>query len=1065
MSHLAWRCGRRLSASCAMSLVVFLCLVAAVAGIAPAGASPAHAVAPAADANDAVVQVYVGDIRDGDTSIAALPDAIFGLFAEAPDATINEHDGYVHIEQLPPGTLLFQCKSDADGDCTFTVPVRAGATKPCQVRPGNPRNTWPVSCQNGAGVAQGTRLWAAPITYGDPATSGFDYYANPWWQTAPLANTHHVSIRHTFQTPALVGGRSYESGRDWITAPGLATLPATPSTPAAGYTEFTRRVSSGGVWPLSRYNRPFAQQCGMNVALVVDVSSSIANSGAQQDLVDVMDSFVDALRGTPSSVALITFGTDSPAAGFPANTSLTSVATAADASAFKQRYAGWAAMPSWPSNYTNWDRGLAAAAAENGAVGSATHFDLVLFVTDGNPTVYGPNPLTGGGQLRDPASGYTRFRELGNGLASANLVKSQGTRVLAFGVGSGLADPFTQYNLRTISGQNNYPADTSSLLEADYVQTTDWGVAAAAMRDLVISSCAPSLSVVKRVIPAGGGVADAVVPPTPWGFTTTTATPGATLAPATPPAVLTDSGNGGISFDVAFDAASAAPATINVTEDLAAQLGYTPVSDATTCVERASGVDLPRAITQGSSGAFSVDVGLEEMVTCVVYNQAPPDADPASVLVHKEWEIHTVDGVQLLPDGAQPLGISAELSLSGPGNTTATPQAWGIVRGGYDASATDPLFSTIHISEIAEVSDSLPLCTLGVAEIKAGAPSVIAPYAELPQGGVSGLALEAGLNEWTVKNTVSCESRLTLMKEVTNGPLASHSGERLWELRASGPSGYAPIPQQLTGRTGDSAVTSALVVPGAVYELAERVPTPLPDHYMQHYLQEDIRSQPLYFPESSGSWACRADGRAARDPSLGAEGAIAVPLGMAYTCVAVNTTALLTVAKTVDGVPARDPSAWRFSLAANPPVLVADPQRHEFAASESVSVVPGQRYSVSESARAGFELQAFTCTSGGVEIPGFPADFSLLPGATAECVAQNVASPADLPGGDTSGGGANSGGDSGGHTDSVAQEQPDGDELAATGGATDALHTATALLLSGAVLAIVIVRRRPRGNR
>lgn len=408
-----------------LALVLGLGLLAAT----PSLVSPesADAAVPSPGADEAIVQLYVGDARADDYVIGPLENAIFGLFGASQSASIRDDtDGYVYVPDLADGALLFQCRSDADGDCVFTVPIRSGEITACQAEPTDPR-AGPVACDPGTapGVPQGTRLWVAPLTYAEePQTDGWDYYANPWWQTAPLANTNHVSIRHTFETPALVGGRSYLAGRDWITSPGITTDPATPSAPASGFTEFTRRVASGGVWPLSRYNPTFVEQCGLNVGMVVDLSSSIGASGAQGQLVDVMDAFVDALRGTPSSVALLTFGTDSPANGFSPNTGLQSVATTADAAALKNRYASWRTQPSWPTNYTNWDRGLAAAAAMNGATGSDSHLDLVLFITDGNPTVYGPNPLNTFGQLRDPSSGYTRFREIGNGLASANLLKS-----------------------------------------------------------------------------------------------------------------------------------------------------------------------------------------------------------------------------------------------------------------------------------------------------------------------------------------------------------------------------------------------------------------------------------------------------------------------------------------------------------------------------------------------------------------------------------------------------------------------------------------------------------------
>lgn len=575
--------------------------------------------------------------------------------------------------------------------------------------------------------------------------------------------------------------------------------------------------------------------------------------------------------------------------------------------------------------------------------------------------------------------------------------------MLAFGVGSGMGDPNTAHNLRTISGRDEYtptpdpddPHQTSNLLEADWVQTTDWELAAEAMRGVVLQACAPTVSVIKRIVPDGGTVDDAVLPESPWGFEATTTTIGVTLTPETPPYALTDSGSGGVSFDVDFADPAESPATIRVEEDAGAQPGYTPLPDETVCVERSTGTDISVTTTADGAAAFFVDVGLDEMVTCVVYNQAPPpppDTEPASVVVHKVWEIHSLLGVQSIPDGGQPSGLSATLSLTGPASTDASEQNWSAPRTGYLAGSTDPAQGGVTITEAVAISDRLPLCAAGDPVIAPGAPDDGEPGTELGAGLTADL--DAGVNEWTIRNVITCESRLTLEKEVSNGPLATPEGEALWQLTAYGPGGYEPIPAELTGTTGSTAVTDAEVVPDATYQLAEKIPSPVPDHYMEHYVQNDIRTRPLQFPQSTGSWTCQEDADPQRNPSLGAEGAVIVPLGMAYTCTAVNTTSLLTVDKTVDGVPAANPSDWLFELTPHDPILVPDPLTHQFTAAEEQSVVPGQLYGLDEiETPDGYELDNLSCTSGGDPIDGFPTDFSLLPGAIALCTANNATIP------------------------------------------------------------------------
>jgi hypothetical protein len=599
----------------------------------------ALAAVPDPTGSTAVVSLSVGDVRDGPTSIGPLPGAEFGLFRANPGSAINAGG-------FSTATPDYTCTSDTQGDCSFVVPIGAG--------PGE--------------VGQNTRLWAAPIS----APPG--YYENPYWKTAPLTGGTSALLRHVFQTPPLVAGQSYRSGQTWMTDPGLQTTP--PGSPA----DYTRRIASDGTWTLSRDNPALRQQCGLNVSLIVDLSSSVV--GHVSALKSAMDAFVDALRGTPSQAEIVTFGTDSPANGFT-NTGLTSVATTQEANAFKARYAGWGNPP---TNYTNWDRGFGAAAASNSAdPTSSNHLNLAVFLTDGNPTVYGPGPLGPNGLPLNPNSGFTRFREISNGLASANLLKSQGTRILGVGVGSGVDDPDSAHNLRTVSGPTAYTG--GNIRTADYLQTANYADAGRALRDVVLEGCAPSISVIKRIVPTdwqeGGSVPiDSVAypPSTQWQFTASTTTAGASV---TPPATrLTDLATGALSFDVGVTPPDG-PATFSVAETT--QPGYTSIPGQTTCVERGTGTDVPVPVTRDSSTQFSIPVGLQDVVSCLVYNRAPnvPEAAEASVAVHKRWRLSTWDGVHDLPNGQQPSEFQSYLSLTGPSGAGASPQGWDEQRDGY----------------------------------------------------------------------------------------------------------------------------------------------------------------------------------------------------------------------------------------------------------------------------------------------------------------------------------------------------------------------------------------------
>ena len=192
----------------------------------------------------------------------------------------------------------------------------------------------------------------------------------------------------------------------------------------------------GPSWANIRDNPALPGDCGLNIALLIDTSGSITPFLPQ--VKEAANGFVDALTGTPSQIALMQFASLASAVLGP-----TPVSSSASADTVK------AAINSLTSGgSTNWDLGLAVVAAQ------PTTFDAVLMLTDGNPTVYGPGP--------DGPGVATRFREVENGIFSANALKAKGTKVVAVGVGAGVAGAAD--NLKAISG----PLAGSDFVQTDY---------------------------------------------------------------------------------------------------------------------------------------------------------------------------------------------------------------------------------------------------------------------------------------------------------------------------------------------------------------------------------------------------------------------------------------------------------------------------------------------------------------------------------------------------------------------------------------------------------------------
>ena len=940
-------------------LLGLLALVWATLALPPFTPLPAAAAIPAPQPGHAVVAVYVGGDRETDAIVNPVQGATFGLFTAEP-TSFNANGVYTGS-----ATPVAECTSDGDGYCSFQVPIGAG------------------------GVTAATRLWVAPESL--PA----GWYSDPVWQTAPLTPTTadpRVQTPHVFQTPPLTEGNTYISGNTYshggttysfMGDPGSQT---TPARPTGQFPNFTRRTASGGFWPLSRVNPDLTGHCGLNVAIIVDLSSSVA--GYVSQIKGAIGDFVDGLRGTPSQAALFTFGTSSPAIGLGPNSSLMSVATTADANRFKQLYAGWTDPPQ--TNYTNWDAGLEAASAVNRDEATSERFDLAVVLTDGNPTVYGANRTN----ANIPAnSGYTRFREMEAAVDSADRLKSEGTRILAMGVGGGL-DAGAAANLRSISGQTAFNAGQNNILNADYFQEASYAAAGDALHDLVLASCAPSISVVKRIVPFGETTtANAYVPADPWTFSASTATGGVTVTPASG---QTAPVTGAINFDIGGLDLANSPGSFSITETPQPRYSLFPTNGSggqgtqNAVCENKSEDDARVAVTNTANG-FTVPVGYQDALACVIYNQAP-NFNEAHVVVHKRWQV--TDGATgsttTYANGAQPPDLEAHLLLSGPGPDPLQTWPWDDERHGYDATVDTDLTVAEHVYSY------LPGCHLtgqptiaGTGISGGGDPMTVTDGPGQATTATHRPALSAGENRWTITNHATCTSRLTLHKQVVGGT----AEPRDWTLTAADGTHHS-------GRHGDASITDVHVPHDTPFTLAEH---PDDDPELLNYVQD--RLGPIA-DGASGSWECAPTG----DGSdwTGLNGVVSVPLGTDVTCTAVNRTAELTIVKDVVGGSA-SASDWTFHAEPVAPSVDGLPSRTIAGSAQGTSVLvrPGQTYRVHETTdgHLSYQLSSFTCRVDGETRAGL--DLQVPAGSHAICTATNshstwwVHKTADPPTGST----------------------------------------------------------------
>lgn len=614
----------------ALALCVLVAGVAA-AGIARVDDQTALAAPAAPGPTESAVVVNVGGDRLANGSVAPLAGVQLKLTVKPVNA-IN-----------PPFDLF--CTSVADGTCTFTV------------------------ASTNAANANATTV----VRQVAPAANHF-LSLNRF--TTNTLETVSALLPYEIVGPTLVANKTFVSGVDFMLDTGVLA----PS-------------ASGGTWAVSRTNPPLSK-CGIDVALVADLSNSVTRDAADLlALKTAASGFVDVLNGASaaSRVALFTFATNTPADNNIANAP--ALRPANDAG-LKTDIASWQATDQ-PLGATNWDAVFRAVAA------AGTTYDVVVMLTDGNPTVFGTTTVGGDGD-------HTRFREIEAAVFSANAIKATGkTRIV--GVGVGLA-PLAQVNLAAISGP------TQSF---DYFLPTDYAVAGKALADLATAGCSPTptLTVVKLI-----------------------GTPGnATVAPGWSIAV-TQGGNpaGGGTTDVfgkvvvPIDPADTA-GSITVGETPPATQQQPLILGSVQCISVADNAQiLPTSVAATS---FTLDPAtFAGSLICSLYNRPP---DPATVVPTKLW---SVNGGAAVANGLQPAGISATALVNG--TQVVFGQSFSLAQG-----------AAYELSE--QIADTNADCTVGAGRVVELNGAVVDLPLPLQRAAL------AGANTVTVLNPVTCSQRQT----------------------------------------------------------------------------------------------------------------------------------------------------------------------------------------------------------------------------------------------------------------------------------------------------------------
>jgi LPXTG-motif cell wall-anchored protein len=437
-------------------------------------------------------------------------------------------------------------------------------------------------------------------------------------------------------------------------------------------------------------NPPIEESCGVDVTLVLDASGSISNSGAVEDVRDAAEAFLDALANTNSTARVTQFATVSEEL---APSTLVDDASLAEDGVHGEAITGYyhpkpprppgvsfhqyrgAGDPQSPSSwvsgssdqYTNWDQSL-----DQAGTGPS---ELVVFVTDGDPTAYdfnepgdpfdpGPPPDVGYSTDREPAATVT----LDRAVAEAEAIKTTGTRMLTVGVGSALSNQASVDRLVAVTGDQVVRdadlADIDSLNEVDVALVTDFEDLAAFLRSVVLQLCSPSLTIRKLAQSADSAN---YLPAPGWDMTVEPTVPGGTfdwILPDTTSAAsktVATNADGFAQFQWEPDPAEAdSEATVTETLEPGFVAGR-PDDDDFRCELRDEAGNVRSEAGELDGLAFELDPIGQEIVTCTVWNSFDYAPEIAITKVNSPTAVRG--------DAPPPSGVTSTYEVTNPGNT------------------------------------------------------------------------------------------------------------------------------------------------------------------------------------------------------------------------------------------------------------------------------------------------------------------------------------------------------------------------------------------------------------
>ena len=418
------------------------------------------------------------------------------------------------------------------------------------------------------------------------------------------------------------------SGTRNVPDSGEITLPGAPG----GHTVEFRMHASSSCSESSDYSPTFtinpaiasrtanpnlADACGsLDVLLILDESGSITDTASYvTNVKSSAKAFVNGLKGTGANLAVVEFD-DTATKPIPSFIPITDPVPAQWTNYIDNEYGS---NSFWSTgSWTNWQDAL----QKTTEIDTVANADLIVFITDGDPTAYGISP---GSITTNQPDGY--FTGLKPAFDLANALKAGGSHLLVVGVGNAVGANADAANkklrLKGIADDEELSLDASNIKTADVAFVANFADLEAALTNLATALCRSSVTVLKQVDEGNGqGYQPVSGSATGWQFTA-----GVTVSTGT---FAWELGPGPSSTTAAGVPFQWKPSALNATSDVTitetVPAGYT-MTDVTCTNGVTPSKNLP-------GGSFFIDnLPYTGSTTCTVKNKR----NTSTVKIVKDW--------------------------------------------------------------------------------------------------------------------------------------------------------------------------------------------------------------------------------------------------------------------------------------------------------------------------------------------------------------------------------------------------------------------------------------------